>query len=157
MRRAARDLLAAAALLLAASCASSPPLRKADNVPASAIQKIASELTWSDAPPTLPAGTKVQILEGSPQREKMFTMRLRVPAGAVIRPHTHPREERVTILSGEVAIGFGNRVDPTNVTRFTAGGFYVNPPDVVHYVIVRREAALQLTGMGPWGIEYVGE
>lgn len=154
MRRAAAVL--SFVVLCSAACAPvSSPIRQASNVPPTAIQQIAGDLQWSDAPPSLPAGTKLQILEGSPQQAQMFTIRLLIPAGTVVQPHTHPREERVTILSGEIAVGFGDSVDRDDLTLFPTGSFYVNPPGVPHYLIIRRDSVLQLTGMGPWELNYV--
>ncbi|HEX8170217.1 MAG TPA: cupin domain-containing protein [Thermoanaerobaculia bacterium] len=120
---------------------------------AAAIQ--VTSVTWADAPPSMPKGTKMAVLEGSPKAAGMFTVRLKIPAGSVIAPHTHPRPERVTVLSGRIAVGFGTKVDKTHVKRFTTGGFYVNPPDEPHYLLIEKESVLQLTCEGPWVLEYV--
>ena len=106
--------------------------------------------TWSDAPPSMPKGTKIAVLEGSPQQPGMFTIRLKVPAGAKIAAHTHPRPERVTVLSGKVTVHIEGKS-----TAFEAGGFYVNPPDVPHSLEFREETVLQLTCEGPWVLTYV--
>ena len=113
-----------------------------------------TEVVWKDAPPTMPAGTKIAALEGDPRQPGIFTVRLKVPAGSTIAPHTHPRPERVTVLSGKVRIGFGRKVDASGTT-FTAGGFYVNPPNEPHFVVVEEESVLQLTCEGPWVLDYV--
>ena len=120
---------------------------------AAAIQVTAPE--WKDAPPTLPAGTKIAVLEGDQRKEGIFTIRLKVPAGTRLAPHTHPRPERVTVLSGRVLVGFGTKIDEAKTTAFTAGGFYVNPPDEPHYVIFPEESVVQLTCEGPWVLTYV--
>jgi quercetin dioxygenase-like cupin family protein len=110
---------------------------------------------WTDAPPSMPKGTKMAVLEGSPQKEGMFTIRLRVPAGSVIAPHTHPRPERVTVLSGRIRVAFSKAVAENEGTIFTAGGFYVNPPDEPHYLVIEEESVLQLTCEGPWALKYL--
>ena len=115
-----------------------------------------TEPAWVDAPSTMPKGTKMAILEGSPKEAGLFTIRLRLPKGAVIAPHTHPRNERVTILEGRVRVGFGTRVEDTGTT-FTAGGFYVNPPGEAHYLTILDDSVLQLTCEGPWEVVYVKE
>src|SRR5688572_24359569 len=120
---------------------------------AAAIQITAPE--WKDAPPNLPPGTKIAVLEGDSQKEGIFTIRLKVPAGSKIAPHTHPRPERVTVLSGRVLVGFGTKVDETKATAFKAGGFYVNPPNETHYVVFPEESVVQLTCEGPWVLSYV--
>lgn len=119
------------------------------------IQVLPEGVRWSDGPPSLPQGTKVAVLEGSPKRAGTFTMRLKVPPGARIAPHTHPRPERVTVLSGSVLVGFGETLDEAASKRFPAGSFYVNPPGLAHYVWTDEEAVLQLTGMGPWELNYL--
>lgn len=113
------------------------------------------EVTWRDAPATMPAGTKMAVLEGDPKKEGLFTIRLKLPAGAKVMPHTHPRPERVTVLWGEARVGFGNRFDAKNTKRFPAGSYYVNPPDSRHYLFFPRATVLQLTGDGPWELHYL--
>lgn len=109
-------------------------------------------IVWSDAPPSLPPGSKAAVLEGSPRSEGMFTMRVRVPAGSALQPHWHPRHERVTVLSGMVELGFGSVADPRNVTRYGPGSFYVNPPREMHFLFFPVDTEIQMTGVGPWEI-----
>jgi len=107
-------------------------------------------VVWTDGPPTLPPGSKMAVLEGSPRAEGIFTMRVRVPADSAIPPHWHPRQERVTILSGAVDLGFGTVANKTSVTRYRAGSFYVNPPRVMHYLFFPEATEMQITAVGPW-------
>src|SRR6266536_3312362 len=79
--------------------------------PPGTIQVHQRAIAWKDGPPTLPKGTKVAVLEGDPKAPGIFTMRLKIPAGSKVMPHWHPRPERVTILSGKVAVGFGDKWD----------------------------------------------
>jgi quercetin dioxygenase-like cupin family protein len=119
-------------------------------LPPGTIQVPGGTGTWVDAPPSLPAGTKMLVLEGHPAEQGFFTMRLRVPAGARLQPHWHPREERVTILSGLARVGFGDTFDESVMTTFGPGSFYVNPPKSHHYVWIVEPTEMQLTGTGPW-------
>jgi quercetin dioxygenase-like cupin family protein len=115
------------------------------------------ELQWRDAPPTATPGAKMAIMEGNPRQAGLFTMRLRLEAGTVIKPHWHPRPERVTVLSGRVEVGFGDSIDQEKkgVKSFGPGGFYVNPPDRHHYVVFPEKSVIQITGEGPWEVDYV--
>ena len=106
--------------------------------------------TWNEAPSSMPKGTRMAVLEGSPAQAGLFTIRLQVPAGAAIARHTHPRPERVTVLSGKVTVSIGGKE-----TTFGAGGFYVNPPNEPHSLTVAEETVLQLTCEGPWQLDYV--
>jgi len=118
--------------------------------PETPIGFIPEAIAFKDAPPTLPPGSKVSVLEGNPGAEGMFTMRVRIPAGSAIPPHWHPRQERVTVLAGAVDLGFGSVANKSSVTRYRAGSFYLNPPRVVHYLFFPENTELQITGVGPW-------
>lgn len=109
---------------------------------------------WKDAPPSMPKGTKMAVLEGSPREAGVFTIRLKLPAGSRVLPHTHPRPERVTVLSGQVRVGFGKTFTKDG-KRFDKGGFYVNPPNEPHYLWIPVASELQLTCEGPWQVDYV--
>jgi quercetin dioxygenase-like cupin family protein len=115
----------------------------------------AAEIAWRDAPPGLPAGAKTAVLEGDPRKPAIFTMRLKLPAGARLNPHTHPIDERVTIVAGSIHVGFGERFDPSAGKTFTAGAFYVTPAPTPHFVWTEEECVLQVTGIGPWGLTYL--
>ena len=119
---------------------------------AAAIAISPDAIVWKDGPPTLPAGAKTAVLEGDPRAEGMFTMRVKVPAGASLAPHWHPRDERVTVLSGTVELGFGTVADKSATKRYGAGSFYVNPPHTMHFLFFPEETVLQMTGAGPWEI-----
>jgi anti-sigma factor ChrR (cupin superfamily) len=120
--------------------------------PPETIQVHAKKLVWNDTKPPLPAGTKIAVLEGNPKESGMFTIRLKIPAGSKLAPHWHPVPERVTVLSGEVKVGFGDTVDPRSYNTFEAGDFYVNPPLAHHYVFFRKDTIIQITGEGPWTV-----
>src|SRR5262245_60019369 len=77
------------------------PGRAADARTDPAIAVFSPEsLKWADAPPVLPGGAKVAVLEGDPAKEGPFVMRVKLPDGYRIPPHTHPKQERVTVISG---------------------------------------------------------
>ena len=116
-----------------------------------------TSVVWKDGPPTLPAGSKIAVLEGDPKHDGVFTMRVKIPSGAKIAPHSHPQPERVTVIWGEARVGFGDVYDMKNMKRFPAGSFYVNPPDAHHFLYFPRTTILQMTGQGPWELHYVKE
>src|SRR4029450_2745562 len=45
---------------------------------------------WKDGPAALPAGAKAALLEGDPTKEGPFVMRLQMPDGYHVPPHTTP-------------------------------------------------------------------
>ena len=113
-----------------------------------------ARIEWRAAE-NLPPGAQVAVLEGDPAKEGFFTMRLKLPAGARLDPHTHPADERVTVLSGSVHIGFGDTFDLSKGRTFAAGAFYITPTPMPHFVWTDEGAILQVTGLGPWGLRYL--
>jgi hypothetical protein len=95
------------------------------------------------------------VLEGDPRQPMLFTARFRVSSSLELKPHWHPRNERVTILSGKVGVGFGDAIDRTKVTWFEAGDYYVNAQGAHHFVVADGPAELQITGIGPWKVHYL--
>jgi hypothetical protein len=124
-------------------------------LPAGAIQADAAALTWKPMGGALPAGTMVAVLEGDPKAKGLFTLRLKLPPGFLLAPHTHPADERVTVLEGEVFVGFGEALDRSKGRAFTAGAFYVTPTPTPHAVWSDKGATLQITGIGPWEVHPV--
>src|SRR5688500_5261546 len=57
-------------------------------------------VTWGPAPPSLPPGAQAAVLMGHPAKEGPFVLRLRFPAGFIVPPHRHTKDEFVTVISG---------------------------------------------------------
>jgi quercetin dioxygenase-like cupin family protein len=127
-------------------------------VESNAIQVCKDNLVWTDAKPPLPPGAKVAVLEGNPKEAGHFTMRLKLPAHYKVPPHSHPVDERVTVISGSIHIGAGDKMDIANAKKMYAGCFYLNPAGLVHYAYTgKEETILQISTNGPWGATYVEE
>ncbi len=112
------------------------------------------QLKWTDVP-SLPAGAKLAVIEGPLNEAVPFTFRLRFPANYQIPAHTHPAVERVTVLSGTLNFGMGDKLDMQKTTAMGPGSVVIMPPGTQHYVWTKDETVVQLSGMGPWGINYV--
>jgi quercetin dioxygenase-like cupin family protein len=115
----------------------------------------ADSLKWLDGPPSLPPGAKIAVLEGDPAKEGPFVFRVKVPDGYKIPPHTHPKPERVTIISGTFNIGMGEKFDADKGEVMPAGTYGTWPAGMKHYVWTKGETVIQFHGEGPWKIEYV--
>jgi quercetin dioxygenase-like cupin family protein len=112
-------------------------------------------LKWQDGPPSLPPGAKIAVLEGDPSKPGPFVFRVKVPDGYRIPPHTHPKPERVTVVSGTFHLGMGDTFDAKKGQELPAGTYGTWPPGMKHYVWVKGETVVQFHGDGPWVIEYV--
>lgn len=129
--------------------------RAAPPVPEGTVQVSGADLAWKPGPSTMPAGVETVVLEGDPRQAGIFTLRLRAPAGTRLSPHTHPQPERVTVLQGAIGVGFGRHFEPDSLKVFRAGDYYVNPPGAAHFVSFVEDAVLQVTGQGPWGVDFL--
>lgn len=115
----------------------------------------ADDAGWRPCPQNLPSGCEIAVLEGNPQTPGLFTVRFRLEAGLVMPPHTHPRDERVTLLKGKVSVGFGADASHEDAAHFGPGDYYVNARDAIHTVWVDESSELQITGFGPWEAHFV--
>jgi len=113
------------------------------------------QIKWQDGPPSLPPGAKFALLEGDPAKEGFFAMRLKMPDGYKIPPHTHPKVEHVTVISGTFNFGMGTQFDQSATRRMHAGTFGYWPAGMNHFVWSKGETVVQLHGIGPWKIEYL--
>lgn len=111
-------------------------------------------LRWS-APAAYARGAQIAVVRGDPTKEGMYVVRLKVPAGFRIGPHTHPNDENVTVLSGSFNIGTGETFDEAKGQSIKAGGYSFVARGMTHYAWFTEETVLQLHGMGPQGIVYV--
>jgi Domain of unknown function (DUF4437) len=110
---------------------------------------------WVDGPPSLPPGAKIAVLEGDPAKEGHFVMRAKMPDGYKIMPHTHPQDERVTVLSGVLYMGMGGKFDAKAVKAMPAGAYGRMAAGVKHFAYTQGETVIQVHGTGPWRIDYV--
>jgi quercetin dioxygenase-like cupin family protein len=82
-------------------------------------------------------------------------MRLKMPKGYAIAPHTHPKPEIVTVISGTFQIGMGDAADETKAKALPAGGFFAFPPGMTHFAFIDEDTVVQINSTGPWGLTYV--
>jgi len=114
-----------------------------------------AEMQWGEGPTSLPAGAQMIVLDGDPKQKGSFTIRLKMPAGYKIPPHTHPATERVTVISGAVHLGIGEKFDESAGRELKAGDFAVLPAGVPHFAWSPSEAVLQIHSEGPFQRKFV--
>ena len=123
--------------------------------PATHAMMTPSEIKWEPASDAFRPGAKRAVLAGDPSTEGAFTLRMKMPNGYVIRPHWHPTDEHVTVISGKLTMGTGDEIDRKAAKTLTAGGFAVVPRGEHHYAIASGDTVVQVQGMGPFAITYV--
>lgn len=130
--------------------------KESSSVAASEHKIIApSELNWADAPPGLPPGAKMAVLDGDPTKKGSFTIRLQTPDGYKVAPHTHPTTERVTVISGSFHLGMGEKFDEAAGREMGPGSFAVLPAGMAHFGWGTGDTIIQIHSEGPFQIKYV--
>ena len=113
------------------------------------------EMKWTTQGGLAAPGMEQLNLVGDPAKPGPYTLRLKFPKGFKIAPHTHPDSREVTILSGTFATGYGEKFDPAKLKVLPAGSFYTEPANVPHYIEIKEDVVLQVSGTGPSGRKFV--
>ena len=151
-----QSCLAIAALMLGlAGCAHAPVGEM--QFPEGTVQHsvLAKDIQWQPCPPNLPPGSEITVLEGNSHSSDLFTVRFKLKKGFVMPPHTHPKDERVTVLTGRVSVAFGMDGKQEDAKQFGPGDYYVNARGAVHTVWADETSVVQVTGIGPWKADFV--
>ena len=110
---------------------------------------------WSPAPPMLPSGAEIAVLEGDPSKDGAYTVRLKFPANYNIAAHSHPTDENVVVVSGTFYLGMGNKLDRQAGQPLAAGGYVMAPAGMNHFAYTKAETTILLYGHGPVDFKYV--
>jgi len=114
-----------------------------------------TNIEWKAGPAAIPPGAKMVVLEGDPTKEGPFVVRFQFPDGYHIAPHTHPKTERVTVISGTMLLAMGENLDRRSAKTLSAGTYGSWPAGMKHTAWFQGETVIQLHGIGPWQINYV--
>ena len=114
-----------------------------------------NDVKWSPGPPSIPPGAQAAVLYGDPGKEGLFVLRLKLPKGYRLAPHTHPKPEIVTVISGTFRFGMGETADQSKAQPLGAGSFFAMPPGMAHFAFTDEETVIQLNATGPWSLTYV--
>lgn len=114
------------------------------------------QVKYGPAPPFVPPGAQLAVLEGNPMADSGdYTIRIKMPDGYKIAPHTHPLRENVTIISGTLKVGMGDSFDASKMMSFPTGSFAYLDPTMHHYVAASGETVVQIHGMSPVKFNYI--
>lgn len=115
----------------------------------------ADKVQWGPAPPILPAGAQIAVLEGNPAEKGPITMRLKFPANYNIPAHWHSMTERVTVLSGSFHAGMGDKLDRKASQTLEPGGYVMLPANMRHFAWTSAPTVVQINLEGPFDLFYV--
>jgi quercetin dioxygenase-like cupin family protein len=120
----------------------------------------ARELTPADIKfednPAFPKGAQSMLIHGDPSKPGFFIIRLKFPPNYIVPAHTHPALESVTVLTGAMGSGMGEKVDTSKGKMLGAGSLLILPANHAHYVwTANEETIIQVAATGPFDIIYV--
>jgi len=106
-----------------------------------------SEMPWSHDELDGPGFSHVDLF-GSYGVSGLYIFRTKGPAGAILPPHWHPRDEHVTVISGTFLVGSGEKYDEHALTELPPGSHFLVPARMPHFGKNKDEVVLELTGVG---------
>jgi quercetin dioxygenase-like cupin family protein len=118
------------------------------------IMVLPADLKWEDAK-AAPPGAKMAVIEGPLNEAVPFTFRVKFPANYKLPAHWHPSIEHVTVLSGTLNMGTGDKLDTTKTKALPPGSTAIMPAKTNHFVWTSEETVIQVHGVGPQDIIYV--
>jgi len=113
-----------------------------------------ADLKWEDAK-AIPPGAKMAVIEGPLNEAVPFTIRIKFPADYRLPAHWHPQIEHVTVISGTLNMGTGDKLDTAKSTALAPGSVAIMQPKTNHFVWTNEETEVQVHGVGPTAINYV--
>ena len=136
----ARVLLGAAALITLGSGLS------ADLNPNALMYKLPSQINWvANA-----SGASVAVLVGDPDKPGLYVLLNKWSPHHMSRPHFHPNDRFVTVLSGTWWVGTGSKYDPDSTVPMPTGSFVTHFGKQIHYDGAKDgECVLEIVGQGP--------
>lgn len=115
----------------------------------------AEELVWTPFPPFPPAA-RLAILVGDPSKDGPYLLRVKLPAGTRMQPHTHPEDRIYTVISGVFYIGLGEEFDANKLTAHSPGSVVILPGGQAHFHWAKSgEYITQVSAIGPLGLAYL--
>lgn len=113
------------------------------------------EIIWFPNP-ALPAGAQEAKILGDPSANEDYVIRVRVPPGKKVMPHTHPEDRKYTVISGEFMIGIGDLFNREKLELLPPGSFVFLPGGTPHFQYSENhDYVIQIEGHGPISTDYV--
>jgi quercetin dioxygenase-like cupin family protein len=103
-----------------------------------------------------PSEARLAILVGDPAQSGPYVIRVRVPRGVRLMPHSHPEDRIYTVISGVFYIGLGDTFDESRLVAYPPGALVVLPGGQPHFhCAMSSDYISQVSATGPLGMEYI--
>lgn len=137
-----RKALLAAATLAVAACTQTP-----------------AHDHWIDgvtyAPVANATNMDAAFLVGAPNQPGLYTIRVHLKDGGLMPPHSHPDDRIITVVSGTLHYGFGEKADPAATKAYPTGSIFLAKANAPHYAIGKGDVIYQESGTAPTGTKWV--
>jgi quercetin dioxygenase-like cupin family protein len=95
-------------------------------------------------------GAANAILAGDPTKPGLYVELTKWHAGHMSRPHFHPNDRFIYVISGTWWVSTSNKYDPESTVPVPAGSFVTHYAKQVHYDGAKDgDVVLEIVGMGP--------
>jgi hypothetical protein len=119
---------------------------RADLNPAALAYKLPNQIAWSEGL----TGAKMAVLSGDPEKPGLYVVLVKWSPHHMSRPHWHPNDRFITVLSGTWWVGTGSKFDPDRTVPIPAGSFVTHFGKQIHYDGAKdEETMLEIVGEGP--------
>ena len=97
-----------------------------------------------------PSGSETAVLVGDPSKPGLYVVLTKWHPHHNSRPHSHPNDRFITVLSGTWWISTGSDYNPDLLKPAPAGSFVTHYANEIHYDGAKdEEVILQIVGIGP--------
>jgi quercetin dioxygenase-like cupin family protein len=103
----------------------------------------------------VPPGAQIIVIEGPTNATGPFIVRLKFPPDYRLPPHRYPVIEHLTVISGTLNMGTGDKFDPAKTVALQPGSVSILQPRTNHFAWTKEETIVQVHGIGPWVPTYV--
>ena len=122
-------------------------LRAADLDPKAVVYTLPDNIQWKENA----AGTNANaVLYGDLNKPGPYAYFVKWKAGNMSRPHYHPNDRFIVVVSGTWWVGSGPKFEPDATVPMPAGTYVVHYGKGIHYDGAKQgDAILLIHGMGP--------
>jgi quercetin dioxygenase-like cupin family protein len=114
-----------------------------------------ADIDWEPFP-AFPPSARLAAVVGHPSEVAPYVVRVKVPSGVQLMPHTHHEDRVYTVISGVFYIGVGQQFDEGILEAYPPGAVIVLPGGTPHFHWAKSgEYVTQVTAIGPISLEYV--
>jgi quercetin dioxygenase-like cupin family protein len=95
-------------------------------------------------------GARQAVVAGDPTKPGLYIVLTKWLPHNMSRPHFHPNDRYIYVISGTWWVGTGSKYDPDSTKPIPAGSFVTHYGGQIHYDGAKDgEAVLEIVGMGP--------